>query len=44
VLLGGAMTASGAGLQLGLAAGLVVGGVLLVAYCLLVADTDGGGP
>lgn len=44
VLLGGAMTASGAGLKLGLAVGLVVGGVLLVAYCLLVADTDGGGP
>ena len=41
VLLGGAMTASGAGLRLGLAVGLIVGGVLLVAYCLLLADTDG---
>jgi hypothetical protein len=43
------MTASGAGLKLGLAVGLIVGGVLLVAYFLLVADTDGpekdgGGP
>ncbi|NUS74934.1 MAG: hypothetical protein HOV70_01875 [Streptomyces sp.] len=44
VLAGGAMVASGTGLRLGLALGLVVGGVLLVAYCLLVADTDGGGP
>lgn len=40
VLTGGAMAASGAGLGLGLAVGLVVGGVLLVAYCLLLADTD----
>jgi hypothetical protein len=38
------MAASGAGLGLGLAVGLVVGGVLLVAYCLLLADTGGGGP
>lgn len=43
------MAASGAGLRLGLAMGLIVGGVLLVAYCLLVVDTDGpekdgGGP
>ncbi|MGV2914487.1 hypothetical protein [Streptomyces alfalfae] len=44
VLAGGAMAASGAGLGLGLATGLVVGGILLVAYCLLLADTDGGGP
>jgi hypothetical protein len=49
VLLGGAMTASGAGLKLGLAVGLIVGGVLMAAYCLLIADTDapakdGGSP
>lgn len=49
VLTGGAMVGAGAGLGLGLAMGLAVGGVLLVAYCLLLADTDGperdgGGP
>lgn len=49
VLVGGAMVAAGAGLAMGLALGLIVGGVLLVAYCLLIADTDGpekngGGP
>lgn len=48
VLTGGAMATSGAGLGLGLAVGLVVGGMLLVAYCLLLAETDpekdGGGP
>ncbi|MEU8537526.1 hypothetical protein OH540_21290 [Streptomyces sp. BPPL-273] len=44
VLAGGAMAASGTGLGWGLAVGLVVGGVLLVAYCLLLTDTDGGGP
>ncbi|CBG71878.1 putative secreted protein [Streptomyces scabiei 87.22] len=44
MLTGGAMAASGAGLGLGLAVGLVVGGVLLVTYCLLLADTGGGGP
>ncbi|MGV9755428.1 hypothetical protein ACWDUC_06270 [Streptomyces tricolor] len=43
------MVGAGAGLGLGLAMGLAVGGVLLVAYCLLLADTDGperdgGGP
>jgi hypothetical protein len=41
------MVASGAGLSCGLAVGLVVAGVLLVAYCLLLADVtagDGGGP
>jgi hypothetical protein len=46
---GGAMVTSGSWLRLGLALGLVVGGVLLVAYCLLLADTDspakdGGSP
>ena len=35
------MVASGAGLAMGLSLGLIVGGVLLVAYCLLLADTDG---
>ncbi|MEV8043558.1 hypothetical protein AB0P02_06855 [Streptomyces griseoluteus] len=45
VLGGGAMVAAGAGLGLGMAVGLALGGVLLVAYCLLLADTgDGGGP
>ncbi|WP_255951552.1 hypothetical protein [Streptomyces odontomachi] len=47
VLTGGAMAAVGAGLGLGLAVGLAVGGVLLVAYCLLLMDVklaDGGGP
>lgn len=48
VLSGGAMAAAGAGLGLGLAVGLAVGGVLLVAYCLLLMDVDqrdeGGGP
>jgi hypothetical protein len=43
---GGAMVAAGAGLGFGLAVGLVVAGVLLVAYCLLLMDVtpgDGGG-
>ncbi|MEV8548324.1 hypothetical protein AB0L04_00515 [Streptomyces glaucescens] len=44
VLAGGAMTASGAGLGFGLAVGLMVGGALLAAYCLLLTDVDGGGP
>lgn len=44
VLAGGAMASCGAGIGLGLAVGLVVGGVLLAAYCLFLADTDGGGP
>ncbi|MDH6435602.1 hypothetical protein M2158_004079 [Streptomyces sp. SAI-144] len=41
VLTGGGMVASGAGLAMGLSLGLIVGGVLLVAYCLLLADTEG---
>lgn len=47
VLAGGCMAAAGAGLGLGLAVGLVVAGVLLVAYCLLLMDVglgEGGGP
>jgi hypothetical protein len=40
VLAGGAMAASGAGLAAGLWAGLALGGVLLVAYCLLLVDAD----
>jgi hypothetical protein len=46
IVTGGVMVAAGAGLGLGLAVGLAVGGVLLVAYCLLLADVDpaeGGG-
>ncbi|MEH0578987.1 hypothetical protein QBA54_31960 [Streptomyces sp. B21-108] len=43
-LTGAAMASCGAGLGLGLAVGLAVGGVLLAAYCLFLADTDGGGP
>jgi hypothetical protein len=35
------MVASGAGLAMGFGLGLIVGGVLLVAYCLLLVDTDG---
>ncbi|MFF7067309.1 hypothetical protein [Streptomyces pseudovenezuelae] len=44
VLAGGAMAASGTGLRFGLAVGLMVAGVLLVAYCLFLIDTDGGSP
>lgn len=42
VVTGGAMAAAGAGLGLGLAVGLAVGGVLLVAYCLLLMDVNTG--
>ncbi|MFD7978884.1 hypothetical protein [Streptomyces sp. NPDC059071] len=41
VLAGGGMAAAGVGLWLGAAAALMVGGVLLVAYCLFVADVGG---
>lgn len=47
VMTGGALVAAGAGFGLGLAVGLVVAGVLLVAYCLLLMDvsaSDRGGP
>jgi hypothetical protein len=42
VFSGGVLIAAGCGIGLGLAVGLVAGGVLLVAYCLLLADVDGG--
>jgi hypothetical protein len=41
------MFTSGVWLAVDLAAGLMTGGVLVVAYCLLLADVDpddGGGP
>ncbi|WP_432124053.1 hypothetical protein [Streptomyces sp. C10-9-1] len=44
VFCGGVMAATGCGLGLGLAVGLVAGGVLLVTYCLLLMDVDGGAP
>ncbi|MFF9270434.1 hypothetical protein [Streptomyces rochei] len=42
VMTGGTLVAVGAGLGLGLAVGLVVAGVLLVAYCLLLMDVGSG--
>jgi hypothetical protein len=44
VLAGGSSASAGVGLGFGLAAGLVAAGVLLVAYCLLLMDVDGGSP
>ena len=41
VLTGGALASTGAGLGLGPAVGLAVGGLLLMAYCLLLMDVDG---
>jgi hypothetical protein len=38
------MVTAGVWVGIDLAAGLMVGGMLLVAYCLFLADTDGGGP
>jgi hypothetical protein len=38
------MVAAGVWLAFGAAVGLVAGGGLLVAYCLLLADVDGGKP
>lgn len=43
VLAGGGMVATGSGLALGVAAALVVGGVLLATYCLFVSDVGGEG-
>lgn len=40
VLAGGALVTVGVGLGLDLAAALMVGGVLLVVYCLLLTDVD----
>lgn len=42
VVTGGVMVAVGAGLGVSLAVGLVVAGVLLVAYCLLLTDVPDG--
>lgn len=39
---GGALVSAGAGFQWGLPAGLIVAGVLLAAYCLLIADVSPG--
>lgn len=47
VIAGGGMFTSGMWLAVDLAAGLMTGGALLVAYCLLLTDVDaddGGGP
>ncbi|MFF8458529.1 hypothetical protein ACF06T_28825 [Streptomyces albidoflavus] len=46
VLAGGGLVTAGFWVGIGLAAGLVAGGVLLVAYCLLLMDvsTEGGSP
>ncbi|MGW7085024.1 hypothetical protein ACWGH2_16250 [Streptomyces sp. NPDC054871] len=44
VLAGGGMVTAGVWVGIDLAAGLMVGGILLVAYCLLLTDTDGGSP
>ncbi|MBP2583389.1 hypothetical protein J3A78_003867 [Streptomyces sp. PvR006] len=41
VLVGGGMVAAGVGFGIDLAAALMVGGMELVAYCLLVADVGG---
>lgn len=47
MIAGGGMFTSGMWLAVDLAAGLMTGGALLVAYCLLLTDVDaddGGGP
>ncbi|MDX3585974.1 hypothetical protein [Streptomyces europaeiscabiei] len=49
VLTGGGMITAGVWVGIDLAAGLMAGGMLLVLYCLLLADVDlldrdGGGP
>lgn len=48
VIGGGGLVVAGVWLAFGIAAGLAVAGVLLVAYCLLLMDVDedvdGGGP
>lgn len=43
ILAGGGMTTAGIGLGIDLAAALMVGGVLLVLFCLFVADMGGDG-
>ncbi|ROQ69181.1 hypothetical protein EDD93_3678 [Streptomyces sp. 840.1] len=42
VFSGGALVTAGVWVGVDLAAALMVAGVLLVAYCLLVMDVDGG--
>lgn len=42
VLSGGGLFTAGVWQAIDVAAGLMVGGVLLVAYCLLLMDVDGG--
>lgn len=49
VLTGGGMVTAGVWAGIDLAAGLMVGGILLILYCLLLTDVDlldrdGGGP
>lgn len=44
VFTGGALVAAGVCVGFGLAAALMAAGVLLVAYCLLLMDVDGGSP
>jgi hypothetical protein len=44
IFAGGATACAGLGLAVGLAAALMAAGVLVVAYCLLLMDVDGGGP
>lgn len=44
VLTGGALVTAGIWVGVDLAAALMVAGVLLVAYCLLLIDVDGGSP
>lgn len=42
VLSGGGLFTAGVWQAFGVAAGLMAGGVLVVAYCLLLMDVDGG--
>lgn len=49
VMTGGGMVTAGVWVGIDLAAGLMVGGILLILYCLLLTDVDlldrdGGGP
>lgn len=44
VIAGGGLFTSGVWLAVDLAAGLMAGGALLVAYCLLLTDVDGSSP
>lgn len=44
VFVGGVLVTAGIWVGVDLAAGLMTAGVLLVAYCLLLMDVDGGSP